>query len=59
MISFSKKTKTIATIIAGVMLALSMGLQSLVFGENDLKSLSDQVANLTKRLEALESNGQR
>ena len=39
---------------SAIVLAIAMGLQTFVFGQNDLQALKDSVAKLTERVAQLE-----
>jgi hypothetical protein len=47
--------KKIAVTGSAIALALAMGLQTFVFGQNDIQSLKDEVHKLAERLSRLES----
>ena len=46
--------KKVAVGSSAVALAIAMGLQTFVFGNNDIKSLKEDVAKLSERIAALE-----
>lgn len=50
----NEKYKKIAVGISAGALALAMGIQSFVFGQNDIQKLQADVAELNKRLTLIE-----
>lgn len=50
----NEKVKNIAVGASAVALAVAMGLQTFVFGNNDIQTLKDDVAKLSERVAQLE-----
>ncbi len=50
----NENIKKVAVGGSAVVLAIAMGLQTFVFGHNDLQVLKDSVAKLTERVAQLE-----
>lgn len=51
---FTDNTKKIASSIAGVAFAIAIGIQTFVFGKNDLENLTQKVEQLSQRIKILE-----
>lgn len=51
----TEKLKQIALGGSTIALAIAMGLQSFVFGQNDIQLLKEQVAQISERLSQLEA----
>jgi thymidine phosphorylase len=47
--------KKIAMGGSAIVLAIAMGLQTFVFGQNDLQALKDEVVKLSERMAKLEA----
>ena len=51
----NEKVKKIAVGGSAVALAIAMGLQTFVFGSNDMQTLKEEVAKLSERITKLET----
>jgi hypothetical protein len=47
--------KNIAMSCSAIVLAIAMGLQTFVFGQNDLQALKNEVVKLSERMAKLEA----
>lgn len=50
----NNKWKTMALNGAPIILAVAMGLQTFIFGSDDIQTLKDEVAKLSERIVKLE-----
>lgn len=50
----NEKIKKIAVGTSAIALAIAMGLQTFIFGNNDIQSLKDDVVKLSERIAKLE-----
>jgi polyhydroxyalkanoate synthesis regulator phasin len=50
----SDNTKKLATTIAGLAFAIAIGVQTFLFGKNDMQTLTEKVDQLSQRIELLE-----
>jgi len=46
--------KKMTTTVAGIVFAIAIGLQTFLFGKNDLQTLTQKVDQLSQRIEILE-----
>lgn len=51
----NEKVKKIAVGGSAIALAIAMGLQTFLFGSNDIQVLKDEVAKLSERIAKLET----
>lgn len=51
----NEKIKKIAVGASAIALAIAMGLQTFVFGQNDLQTLKEEVKRLTEQTAKLEA----
>lgn len=50
----NEKIKNVAVGASAIALAVAMGLQTFVFGNNDIQTLKDDVVKLSERITQLE-----